>query len=285
MLRWLLILCALLAAPLVRAQEDVLRRAAELPQGEPGKVDVFALSLAGDGKQWVFGREARRALMRFDQRYASLSRSLLLSNQPAPDLRTPIASRLTLKAAIDAIAARMDKDEDVLMLFLTSHGWKDGSISISNGVNELPPITASLVNQWLASAGIRRTVVVISACYAGSWAGPLANPDRIIMMAARSDRTSFGCSDDREYTFFGDALLEHGLGQGLPLIAAFDRARSVIGGWEKDNELEPSEPQIVIGARIKPVWQAIEARSAVRPVVSTAPTKIEIPVRCVTARC
>ena len=285
MLRWLLFLFVLMAAPAVQAQEDVLRRVADLKPGEPGRVDVFAIGLAGDGKQWVFNREARRALMRFDQRYATLSRTLLLSNQPAPDLRTPVASRLTLKAAIDAIATRMDRGEDVLLLFLTSHGWKDGSIALSNGVNDLPPITAPILDQWLKDAGIQRSVIVISACYAGSWAPSLANPDRIILMAARLDRTSFGCSDDREYTFFGDALLEHGLGKGLPLIAAFERARSVISGWEKDNELEPSEPQISIGTRIRPIWQAVETRSSIVPQVSEAPGKVDIPVQCVTARC
>lgn len=256
----LIALCLLscLAIASARAQEDVETRAAAMPAGEPGKTDVFVIALAGDGQQWVFGREARRAITRLDEHFGTLSRSLLLSNQPKPDLRTPIASRITAEAAIQAVAKRMNPDEDVLLLFFTSHGWKDGSIALSNGIDNLPPITAPLLDGWLKAAGVRRSIIILSACYAGSWAKDLASDNRIILMAARADRSSFGCSDDRELTFFGEAFLEEGLGKGLPLLAAFDRAKAVVAGWEKDAKLLPSEPVASIGIRMKPLLAQIE---------------------------
>jgi hypothetical protein len=262
MLRWMCLWLMMLATGPVIAQDDVRARVAAMPAGVAGQTDVFVISLAGDGAQWVFSREARLAMDQFDKRYASAARSLLLSNQPTPNLATPIASHLTMQAAITAMAGRMNRDEDILLVFLTSHGWKDGSIALSNGGDDLPPLVARDVDDWLREAGIKRSVIIISACYSGSWARPLADPDRIILMAARQDRSSFGCSDDRELTFFGQALLADSMSKGLALLPAFEQAKKLITGWETAERLVPSEPQRVLGAKLLPVWQQLEARQA-----------------------
>jgi Peptidase C13 family len=272
------IVLMLLLLPLgVIAQEDVRARVAAMPAGTPGQTDLFLISLAGDGKQWVFNREARLAIVQFDARYASAPRSLLLSNQPKPDLTTPIASRLTVETAISAMAEKMNRDEDILLLYLTSHGWKDGTVALSNGSNDLPPLSARDVDGWLRQANITHSVIVISACYSGSWAKPLQNPNRIILMAARRDRSSFGCSDDREFTFFGQALFVDGLRQGLALLPAFEQAKKVITGWESQGKLDPSEPQSALGARLLPVWQKLEATRG-RVLESVAATSSTPPV-------
>jgi hypothetical protein len=251
------------------AQQDVRARVAAMPVGTPGHTDLFMISLAGDGTQWLFSREARLAIAQFDARYASAQRSLLLSNQPKPDLVTPIASRLTMQTAIAAMAEKMNREEDILLLFLTSHGWKDGTIALSSVAADLPPLSARDVDDWLRRAGISRSVIIISACYSGSWAGPLQNPNRIVLMAARKDRTSFGCSDDRELTFFGQALFTESMRKGLALLPAFEQAKSVIAAWEAHAKLDPSQPQRAIGAKLLPVWQKLEsARGGAVPTVS-----------------
>jgi hypothetical protein len=241
------------------AQDDVRSRVAAMPAGTLGQTDLFVIALAGDGKQWVFNREARLAIAQLDARYATAPRSLLLANQPKPDLTTPIASRLTVETAITAMAQRMNRDEDILMLFLTSHGWKDGTLALSNGTNDLPPLSASDLDSWLKAASITRSIIIISACYSGSWAASMQNPHRILLMAARKDRSSFGCSDDRELTFFGQALLAESMRKGLPLLPAFEQAKNVIAAWEATAKLAPSEPQRAIGAKLLPVWQKLEA--------------------------
>ncbi len=253
---WLML--ALLPRPAL-AQEDVLARVAAMPAGSPGKTDLFVMSLAGDGKQWVFNREARLAIAQFDRRYASASRSLLLSNQPKADINTPIASRLTVETGIKAIAARMNRDEDILLLYLSSHGYQDGAVALSSNTNDLPPLTAGDVDSWLRDAGIMRSIIIVSACFSGSWAQPLQNPHRIILMAARQDRSSFGCSDDRELTFFGQALFPESMGKGLALLPAFDQAKKLIAVWETKGRLIPSEPQQSLGSKILPHLQKLES--------------------------
>jgi Peptidase C13 family len=273
MIMWRALICFLLlicAAPL-HAQSDVEAKVAAMPAGVAGQSELFVISLAGDGKQTVFRREAETALKHFDARYGTAARSLLLSNQPQPDLRTPITSRLTVEAAIKAVAARMNREEDILLLFLTSHGWKDGTIALSNGSNDLPPLSAVDVNRWLRDSGIARSIIIVSACYSGTWAKSLADPNRIILMAARPDRTSFGCSDDRELTFFGQALFAESMAQGLALLPAFDQAKRVISAWEKDARLEPSEPQMSLGAKLLPLWRAQEAQLANGSAVAAIP--------------
>ncbi len=240
------------------AQEDVRARIAAMPAGTHGQTDVFVISVAGDGKQWLFSREARLAIAQFDARYATAPRSLLLANQPKADLKTPIASRLTVETAITAMAQQMNREEDILLLFLTSHGGQDGTIALSNGTNDLPPLSARDIDDWLKGAGIVRSVIIVSACYSGSWAAPLQNPNRIILMAARQDRTSFGCSDDRELTFFGQALLAESFGNGTALLPAFENAKKRIATWESQGKLTPSQPQRALGLKLLPVWQKLE---------------------------
>ena len=46
------------------------------------------------------------------------------------------------------------------------------------------------------------TVLIISACYSGSLIPTLSGPNRMIITAARSDRSSFGCQEENEFTFF-----------------------------------------------------------------------------------
>ncbi len=261
MFRCFLLLLALAFAPeLSFAQADVRSRAAAVPAGVLGQTEIFVISLAGDGKQWLFSREAELAIAQFDARYASGPRSLLLANTPAPDLNAPIGSRQTVETAIAVMAEKMNRDEDILMLYLTSHGWKDGTIALSNGFQDLPPLSARDVDGWLRRAGISRSVIVVSACYAGSWASALADPGRIILMAARLDRSSFGCSDDRELTFFGEALFARSMSKGEALLPAFEKARVLIADWEAQGKLDPSQPQKSLGAALLPVWQKLEAQ-------------------------
>jgi hypothetical protein len=283
----LLALTFIMALSLVgaAAQEDVRARVVAMPTGTPGLTDIFVISLAGDGKQWVFNREARLAIAQFDGRYATAPRSLLLANQPKPDLTTPIASRLTLQTAITAMAPRMNRDEDILLLFLTSHGWKDGTIALSNGTNDLPPLSARDIDDWLKAAGISRSIIIVSACYSGSWAGPLQNPNRIILMAARQDRTSFGCSDDRELTFFGQALLAENMRQGLPLLPAFEAAKKLITRWEAQGKLTPSEPQRSLGMKLLPIWQKLESGLGAPVQSVSADTGVPTLPRCKLKRC
>ena len=53
-------------------------------------------------------------------------RTLRLVNHADTVERTPVAMRANFAAAVRAVGRKMDRDEDVLLLFMTSHGIDDG---------------------------------------------------------------------------------------------------------------------------------------------------------------
>src|SRR5690606_37975354 len=90
----------------------------------PGQVVLFALAVAGDGRENVFRNEAAYFEDLATARYGAQGRTLALVNHPdsvGPTPR-PLATPDSLRHALTGIAARMDPDEDILLLFATSHG-------------------------------------------------------------------------------------------------------------------------------------------------------------------
>jgi hypothetical protein len=266
MLQWQKWLGCLLVATFLglqpcSAQEAIKRQIAGFPAQVPGETDFYLLSLAGDGAQYLFDREARFAANSFNKHFKTAQRTLFLINKPEIDLSTPIATPNALATALEAMAQHMDVNEDILLLFLTSHGNKNATLAMHGPGGPLPLLHARMLADGLERTGIKRAIIVVSACYSGSWIGPLAGPERIIITAARADRTSFGCSDDRFLTYFGEALFENGLDKGLGLLAAFDNARTLVKTWELRDRFQPSEPQIYIGTALGNEWLKYEPES------------------------
>jgi hypothetical protein len=198
----------------------------------------------------VFENEARQGAEILAQRLGAHGRTLILTEGAGtPDRRYPAATPYHLNAAIGRIGAMIDPDEDLVVLFLTSHGSRDGSIAIRDQNRMGGALRPVHLRDALAEAGIRTRVVIVSACFASAFMAPLMDDNTIILAAASPSRTSFGCQPTREWTYFGDALLGRSVGAGIGLIAAFDQAAALIGQWEREQNLEPSNPQKHVGAR------------------------------------
>ena len=101
-----------------------------------------------------------------------------------------------------------------------------------------------------ADAEIKNKVIIISACYSGSFIPALRSDDTLIMTAASAEKTSFGCSNEREWTYFGDALFNHAFKNTRSMKQAFSEAKDLIKKWETEQNLTPSEPQISVGMNI-----------------------------------
>lgn len=130
------------------------------------------------------------------------------------------------------------------LFFFTSHGAPQGVVMGQLGVS--PNQLAGLLDQ---TCGTRPTVVMISACFSGVFIPALKAPNRMILTAARPDRTSFGCGEEDKYTFFDQCLL-----QSLQTAGTFDglaeEAQSCVAKRETDLMVgPPSEPQVSIGAQ------------------------------------
>lgn len=103
----------------------------------------------------------------------------------------------------------------------------------------------------LQASGIRWRVLIVSACYSGTFIDPLKDDHTIIFTAARADRTSFGCSDERDLTYFGEALFREALPASSSLLDAFTRTQRIIAKREEEEGLDPSQPQIYIGEQMR----------------------------------
>ncbi len=179
---------------------------AGLEAERPGVTDLYFAGFGSYAQQDVFLREVTYIRDLFDRRFGTRGRSALLVNNLQTLERLPLANRHNLGALLQAMSRRMNTDEDVLFLYLTSHGGPDGSLAVDFwplGLNDLNP-------QWLRSeldaAGIRWRMIVVSACYSGTYLEPLRDDHTLVLTAAARDRQSFGCSHTRNFTYFGEAL-------------------------------------------------------------------------------
>src|SRR3546814_19726419 len=87
-------------------------------------------------------------------------------------------------------------------------------------------------------------VVVVNACYSGGFVPPLRGPGTLVLTAARSDRSSFGCGSDSDITYFGKAWLVDALNRTPDFIEAFNRASGAISQWEQTEQLTPCKPPV-----------------------------------------
>jgi hypothetical protein len=101
-------------------------------------------------------------------------------------------------------------------------------------------------------------VIVVSACYAGNFVEPLRNDNTIILTAAAADRTSFGCSDENDLTYFGEAFYRDALPKAASLRAAFETARAAILERETREGETHSNPQAYFGAAMEQKLAAME---------------------------
>jgi Peptidase C13 family len=129
------------------------------------------------------------------------------------------------------------------LVYFTSHGSPDG-IVMGNDTYAPDSMSQMLDN----SCSDRPTVVIVSACFSGVFVPVLQAPNRMILTAARPDRTSFGCGSSNHYTFFDQCVLET-----LPASSNFpDFGRGVqacVAAREKSEKVAPpSEPQLFVGA-------------------------------------
>jgi hypothetical protein len=147
----------------------------------------------------------------------------------------------------------MNPQRDILFLSLSSHGSNAPELSVSNGALNLDQVTGKNLTQALRESGIRWRIIVISACHAGAFIPFLKDPSTIIITAAASDRTSFGCSDDRDLTYFGEAFYRGALPHARNLDEAFSLAQSAIAKREASEHITPSKPQAYFGADLERV--------------------------------
>jgi hypothetical protein len=100
---------------------------------------------------------------------------------------------------------------------------------------------------------------VISACYSGGFIEPLKNDHTMVITAADATHTSFGCGNQYDYTYFGEAFFDKALRHTYSFTEAFDTARTSIAAREVSEKLTASNPQLYAPPAMKAKLKAFEA--------------------------
>ncbi|ARU87182.1 C13 family peptidase [Pseudomonas sp. M30-35] len=232
-----------------------------LPESTPDQ-EIYALTVAGDGKQSVFMREADFVNDLLLQRFSARGTITLINHRDHLNDR-PMATRESIRRAIEGLAQRTGP-EDLVFIYLTSHGSRNHELNLDVPRIQFADLPASELAALLKPLAARDKVIVISACYSGGFIPELKNQQTLLMTASRADRVSFGCSDDNDFTYFGRALFANALSQTDDLERAFKQARTEVSQREKEQGFAPSEPQIWAPEHVIKHWRALRAEQAKR---------------------
>ncbi len=219
-----------------------------LADERPGMADLYFVGFAPYSREDVFRKDVEAAQRVMDERWGTTDRSVLLINNPQTLLTVPFATITNLREALNEIGAAMNTDDDVVMVYLSSHGTRDFRLSASQPPLSLVELSPPGLRQLLDDAGIKWRIVVVSACYSGGYIKPLQDENTLIITASRADRTSFGCGEQSASTFFGEAFFQKGMASADTLAAAFQIAKVRVAEREREGGYSPpSEPQWWIG--------------------------------------
>ena len=238
------------------AQQAVWQRAVDgIAPRRAGEAQVYGLVFAPYASEDVFLRESAMVGTLLEERFDARGHVLRLINHATTSEELPWATPLNLRRAVQAMAARMDRERDVLVIYMTSHGANDFKLASAHWPLVVPWLTPQELRETLDAAGIRHRVIAISACYSGGWIEPLATDQSLIMTAADAEHTSYGCGHRSPLTFFGRAVFDEALRKTRSFEAAFAQAVPVIRQREIEAGKEDgfSNPQIHVGAGIRPV--------------------------------
>lgn len=231
-----------------------LQRAPTPPAAAPFS-DWAAMVVAADWR--ASGGQPTAA---FENTRRDVSAALLASGFRLENLRTlgvdavgPGVRETTPENLYGGLAEVAARARGGCLLYFTSHGSPQGMIfgRAPEGERTMRPVALKRLLDDLC--GERPTVVFVSACFSGIYLPAIAAPDRMVLTAARPDRTSFGCGVDDRYPFFDACVLESwpGAADFLKLGSAVQRC---VARRETELKLSPaSEPQVRAGARIRPL--------------------------------
>ena len=235
--------------PVLAAQQKLLDdELSSLEDERPGATDLYFVGFAGDAREDVFRKDVEAARKVMDERWGTDGRSITLVNNPRTLLETPVATVTNLRETLNEVGATIDAEQDVVMVYLASHGSRNHVLEVSLPPLQLAPLTAPVLRGLLDAAGIKWRIVVISACYSGGFIEALKDDYTLVLTAADADRASFGCGNQSDSTYFGEALFQDGLAHADSILEAFEAAKARVAQREKAAKLRPpSNPQMYLG--------------------------------------
>lgn len=247
------------------AQHGALERElAALEPERPGVPDIYLVTAGLYAGEDVFLKESRMIASLFRERFDAKGRTVMLVNNPKTIKEFPVASVTSIREALAHLGTVMNVDEDVLVLYVSSHGSESHELVVDFRPLRFSPVTPQSLKSALDDSGIRWKIVVVSACYSGGFVEALKDERTMVVTAAAADRTSFGCGSTSDATYLAQALFGEALRKTYSFEAAAENARKLIEQWERERNQTASQPQVHVGAEIRPKLAEIERRLSAR---------------------
>jgi len=214
--------------PVLAAQETLLDDAlSNLDDESPGRTDLYFVGFLGEGNDDAYRQDMLAARRAMEERFDMRDRSIALITSPATQLDTPMATVSHLRETLKEIAAAINPDEDVVMLYLTGPSRADGSLDVVLPPLELLPLAPSALRKLLDEAGILWRIVVVSSCHSAAFVDALKN-ETTLVLAAADDGNAGGCAVINGSTRLGATLFREALPRTESLQQAFEAAQAGI---------------------------------------------------------
>jgi hypothetical protein len=134
------------------------------------------------------------------------------------------------------------------LVYMTSHGDERGFFLRPDRRLLSPATLDQALNE---GCGGVPTVLIVSACHSGTFiTAQTRRPNRIILAAAATDRASFGCGANDDYTYYDQCFLEQ-LAASSTWAGLAQATRACVETLERRLGVrQPSRPQLFVGAAV-----------------------------------
>ncbi|MEX2367533.1 MAG: C13 family peptidase [Pseudohongiellaceae bacterium] len=220
----------------------------------PGEAEVFTVLAALSNAETVFRTEVETIDAQLTAMPAFDGRLVTLANELHDSDNYPLATKTSLTHILRTLGKRLG-DEDLIFVYLTSHGSPEHELSVDFNIDQaLPGLDPTELADILDEAP-QHKVVVISACYSGGFIPELSAENTLVITAAAADRPSFGCSNEETMTYFGRAFFETAFSLEKPLNDVFEDAKTAVTERELAQDYDPSNPQIWEAESVIQAWE------------------------------
>jgi hypothetical protein len=153
-----------------------------------------------------------------------------------------------LRAIYDSLGELGARAPDGCLVYFSSHGAPSGVVVDDRLLS--PALLRAMLDDTCKD---RPTIVVVSACFSGVFVPVLAGRNRMVLTAARPDRTSFGCGESDRYPYFDDCFLKN-FSHAHDFIELGREVQACVAEREVETGMSPpSEPQLSVGSGLRPL--------------------------------
>ncbi|MEM9684950.1 MAG: hypothetical protein AAF942_16885, partial [Pseudomonadota bacterium] len=259
-------------------QFGMMERALQwIGKGRPEATDLYFVGFGADAREPVFVNEMRNALQLFEQQYGARDRSMIMINSRATVRQAPLANIHNLGRTLSEVGKRMDKDQDILFLYISAPRLIDMELDPQFEPLDFVRIHPANIRRMLQDAGIKYWVAVLSACDSDGFIEHLRGANSLVIAPPPRERHTRDCKGDSAFTEFGKAVFDDALRGATSMPAAFENVVKVLGPQSGNDAQAGDQPVLYVGSGIVPKLREFETQRKVDAATATKPPTVKIP--------